>query len=87
MTEDKLITMDGINQNEETASKEEVFVATVIDCLLRMNEKYRVILWFSFFQPMEHLELAEVMEVSSSQLSILKRKARELFAYGLGLDM
>lgn len=63
------------------------YVNTVVDCLNRLTLIYRGIIWFSFFERLPNDEVADILKISVSLLTIRKRTAIELFAYGLGLEV
>ena len=63
------------------------FVKRVADCVNRLASPYREIIVLTFFEELRNKEVADELGISVSLLSIRKRSAIELFAYGAGVEV
>lgn len=62
------------------------YIRTIVDCLNRLTLVYREIIWLSFFEKLPNDEVADILKLSVSSLTVKKRTAIELFAYAMGLE-
>lgn len=75
-----IYAMEGIKPDRE-------FVYEVSDCINRMSDDYREVVWRTYFEPTPHNLMADEMNISASKLSMLKRTATELFAIGMDCEV
>ncbi|WP_373815751.1 ArpU family phage packaging/lysis transcriptional regulator [Jeotgalibaca porci] len=63
------------------------YIKNTVDCVNRLTLIYREIIWLSFFEKLPNEEVADLLKISVSLLTIRKRTAIELFAYALGIEV
>lgn len=63
------------------------YIKNTVDCVNRLTLVYREIIWLSFFEKFPNDEVADLLKISVSLLTIRKRTAIELFAYALGIEV
>lgn len=63
------------------------FVKQVSDCINRLGSPYREIIILSFFYECTNIQVAEKLNMSQRSMSLKKRIALELFAYGMGAEV
>lgn len=63
------------------------FAYQVTDCINRLSSPYREIMIMSFFNEMPNIEVAEELKMSQRTISLKKRAALELFAYGMNAEV
>lgn len=83
----KSSTENAVIYKAEGICKDEAYIRRVTNCINRMTTIYREIIWLSFFEELSNDEVADKLKISTSMLSIRKRTAIELFAYGMGIEV
>lgn len=63
------------------------YIKNTVDCVNRLTLIYREIIWLSFFEKLPNEEVADLLKISVSLLTIRKRTTIELFAYALGIEV
>lgn len=71
----------------EGIKKDKEFVELVTNRLNQLEESHRAIIWLCYFEDKPHEYVADKLAISTSLLSIKKRSAIELFAYGMGVEV
>lgn len=63
------------------------YVCEVVDCIKRMNDTLIKVFVLTYLMDETHVKIASILNISASQLSILKREATEYFAYGMEAEV
>ncbi|MHA3225698.1 ArpU family phage packaging/lysis transcriptional regulator [Globicatella sp. PHS-GS-PNBC-21-1553] len=80
-------TEDAAIYNLEGFREDLNFIDHVNDCLNRLDLEDRQIIWYSMFQNLPNIQVAEMVNTSYSNLLIKKRNAIELFAIALQCEV
>lgn len=80
-------TENAVIYSEVDSETDLKFVHRVSDCINKLASPYREIIVLSFLEEKQNIEVAEVLKISQRSLSIKKRSAVELFAYGMNAEV
>ena len=71
----------------EGVEKDNQFVIKVANVVGNMRLDYQQIIVMCYFMNWSHTKVADTLCLSTANLSIKKRSALELFAYGMGIEV
>lgn len=78
---------DSVMYSEVDCEPDLKFVRQVSNCINRLASPYREIMILSFFYEQSNIEVSEQLRMSQRSMSIKKRIAVELFAYGMKVEV